>query len=395
MDRHVVLTKACNLPHSRYILHLSVDNNPTNFKNTLTNALRLGERHNIKTLAFTQLPLNLQHLENILFESIEEFARSDRPQYLQSIQLIASNRAVFNQYASAIQAFEFEKNRDIFFSPTFRSRNSRDRKDTQIKSDKVVAFRESLFPKEIHAEVHGVNLHIETSREDNTYHKSTVAYVMFPEVPWVTRYSPDKRFPDIQPSHITYKTVQDHTLIQIQIDDEPGKFLRLKSTFHKVLRYADQHGIKHVIFPSQFHYGNHQIWFTNNEERKIIIPLLYFQAVCEFALFCHPSQLHIHIYLMQSDSVDVFSRRIFNRSFYLPSYYDYMRVGKTSRFSTHYKFLAIDEVFQACHLSIVGEHVKLERESWARFGKPQRYTYSCAVRRLSPFKVPVEMLLER
>ena len=406
-NERVVLTNANKLPNVRHLLHLSVENNPTTFKETLTSALRLCEMRQISSLSFAQLPLKLQDLTNILLKSIEEFARRDRPICLMSVQLYASSSDVFYRYVDALQTQELNKYREILVSSRYKSRNRyySDEEEAQTKSNKVVAGRIMLYPDEIHAEVHGVNLHIEFSREDNTYRKSAVAYVMFREAPWVTHYSPYKRFLDIQPIHVTYKTAQNHTMIEITVHDDPGKFLRIKTVIQEVLRYADQHGIEHVIFPSQFHYGNHQIRLTVDDKQTInsssIIPLLYFQAVCEFALFCQPSQLHIHIYLPEPDDdpddgiflldfMDMLRIRLVCKE----STERFLEVGKTSPFCAICEFRQIDPVFQACHLSVVEEYLKYGGKcmDWK---VAKRYTHSCAVRRVSPFRIPVEMLLQR
>ena len=399
--------ETANVHNERYVhernerVVLTNENNPTTFKETLTSTLRLCEMRQISSLAFVQLPFKLTDLAKILFESIEEFARRDRPICLMSVQLYASSSDVFNQYVDALQTHELNKYREILVSPSFGFRHHSDEKKAQSKSNKLVARRIMLYPNETHAEVHGVNLHIECNRQDNTYLKATIAYVMFREAPWVTRYSPDKRFPDIQPPHITYKTAQNRTIIEFTIHDDPGKFLRIKTAIQEVLCYANQHGIEHVIFPSQFHYGNHQIRLTVDDKQTIdsssIIPLLYFQAVREFALFCQPSQLHIHIYL--PDPYDDILSRYFMwllpiRLVYDQSIEHFMQVGKTSPFCAICQFREIDPVFQACHLSVVAQSVKLEKKQWT-WSEPHRYTYSCTARRVSQFRVPIEMLLQK
>ena len=99
----VVLTKAGDLPHARFIMHLMVNSNPVKLRETLDTALRLTDNLQLNSISFPPLPYHLQSLTNSLLESIDDFIKRDRPTRLHFLQLVVSNNTMFCQYANTRQ----------------------------------------------------------------------------------------------------------------------------------------------------------------------------------------------------------------------------------------------------------------------------------------------------
>ena len=84
VSKGVILTSAGRNPG--YLLHLTVHHRPVMFKETLITALRVAEKHEIKSVAFPPYMLTLFGI-NQFIELIEEFAKLYRPVCVDFVQL--------------------------------------------------------------------------------------------------------------------------------------------------------------------------------------------------------------------------------------------------------------------------------------------------------------------
>ena len=421
----VVLTKAGGLSNTRYIIHLMVNGNPVKLRETLDTALRLAEKLQLKSISFPPLPHQLQSVTNKLLEYIDEFIKRDRPICLHFIQLVVSDKSRFYQIANTRQRMEFDDYKKILIKlePYCGASIARLSDGPHISSTEVVAYRYLSFRDEIHAKFNNVFLHVTSSKDFYTTRSSTLAYVLFREALWFNHCLPsnvDTTFPDMQTSQdITYSRIGNHILFEIALDDRPGKFIRVKSAIQTVLRYADEHGIQKVIFPSYFNYGNHQIEldlkFDEMYDNSKVIPLLYFQAISDYALYCRPFSLcAMHIYFLpQLEHVETDKRDLINALHqhwtlhYDKNLWDYKKVMNQSPFRSIFTTMQIDSLFQACHLSIVHETFKVKQRKLIRSNYyktyqleerktySERYTYDHSIGNILPVQIPIELLLER
>ena len=329
-----------------------------------------------------------------------------------------------------VKEIEFEIHKDILVRdlsctlPCRRGckRRSGGSQSVLMQRTEVIAYRYPSFPISFHAEINNVCLHVKSSKDFYTTRSSPVAYVLFREAPWFNDCLPpnvDTESLEIQTTeNVTYRRTGNHTLFEIAIDGSPGKFIRLKSAIQTVLQYADEQGIKHVLFPLDFRYGNHQIELHLSSRYSYydsnVIPLLYFKAISDYALYSRPCSLQtMHIYFLPE--------RQHAHTNYDSKLWNYKRVMNASPFRSICTTMPIDSLFQACHLSVVPEISRVTKQKWKRsehskkyeLGETstsgpltQRYTYGrsgcispknvpIGSRRISPVNVPIELLLER
>ena len=424
----VVLTNAGDLSRARYIMHLMVNGNPVKLRETLDTALRLAEKRHLKSISFPPLPHQLHSLSNKLFECIDDFIKRDQPICLHFIQLVVRDSARFCQYANTRQRITFEKYREILVTthPLFMKMGAGlhfgSERTSMPPATEITAQRHCLFPDEIHVQVNNVCLHVKQSGDFYTKANSTIACITFREASWFSdcfATSVQTTFQDIQTTEdTTYRRIGNHLLFEIAIDNNPGKFIRLKSVIQAVLRYADEYGIKQVLFPLYFRYGNHQMEFELEFDKiyrdSSVIPLLYFQAISDYALSSRPCNLHnMHIYILPErdtndrDLINALQRPL--TSYQRGNLNNFQRVRNQRPFRSIFTTMQIDSLFQACHLSVVHETIREKRRRWiwsnyckkyklreiGTLGAPKRYTYNLTIGNILPVEVPMEILLER
>ena len=442
-ERHVakgvVLTQAGDLPHARFIMHLTVNSNPVKLRETLNTTLKLAEKMNLRSISFPPLPYQLQSLTNKLFESIDDFIQCDRPICLHFIQLVVRDNGGVCQCANTKQRIEFEKYREILtkvkprigdimtssigekmVSPCICAASPMPPQPPPPKSE-VTAYRQSILYRlieyHVHAGLNNVYLHVKPSGDFYTKANSTTAYVVFREALWFSHClssNVDTTFPDMRTTEdITYSIIGNHVLFEITIDDSPGKFIRVQSAIQTILRYADEHGIQQVMFPSDFHYGNHQIEldleFDKMYDDSKVIPLLYFQAISDYALYCRPCSVRaVHIHIIHEPQLKHVETQRKQPLINFSNLQDcYKSVKNLSPFRSIFSTMQSDSLIEACHLSIVHETLRVKRRKWkwSNCGDQyvfkdlekytNRYTYDRIIGNILPVQVPIELLLER
>ncbi|XP_072022575.1 uncharacterized protein [Amphiura filiformis] len=291
--------------------------------------------------------------------------------------------------------------------------------DTQPLSVRISSYRklsqDVYQAREIHAKLGQVHLYVCYSR-DYYYAHQNVAFVDFLNITRAHQYILPislKQFSDITATHladnISIKTAGNQSLFEIIIDEEPGKFPRIRSAIHRVLQYAHQKGIKYICFPSKFDYGDDQIelpkamsFHRYQQKRYNIFPLLYFNAIHDFALYNQPSFQHsIHIHTSQSE-LSIY-KNVWDEGF--PS----SQGKEAGDFESLFTQLNMDPLFTACHLSVVKETYTVSRGKWEwaqhfecfylneeKSTYLDRFTYGCALQQIAPIEIPYYvMFLER
>ena len=459
----VVLTRAGNLEHPRHILHLPWNKNIAKFRASLALALRLVEKQTLQLITFPHLPdaVSSTHTMHVMMESFEEFTMRYRPICLHFIQVVSASNQRYYQYADAKQRGEFEMykhlllNRETVMGPmmmasiplhhetkdgkvhrTKRTRRIITRKSSHISHEDSDNLCQSVHPQSvqitsyrkiylephfwiptngIHAKLGQVYLHLNSINNDNySCCDSQIAFVDFQCATPVCddRNTPlyAKRFLSISADHladdITIKTKGNQCLYEINIDDEPGKFPRIRSAIHRVLNDAAEKCISCIVFPSWFEYGSDQILTTLNinlkpDEHKCqshIIPLLYFHAMYNFALYNETSTQHdIHIHINCQNDLCTY-KEVWHQCF------PFTKGMRNTCFAFLFTKLVIDPLSLACHLSAVKETYKIirytRRES--SFGDGfhpdkcttvERFTYGRALQQIAPIKIPQGLML--
>ncbi|XP_072022576.1 uncharacterized protein [Amphiura filiformis] len=443
----VVLTGAGDLEHPEHILHLLVKKDDVKLRIVLALALRLAEKQCSRSIAFPHLPAVLCSMDTVktMLESFDDFTRVVCPICLHFIQVVLPNDDGFYQYAAAKQNVNFDMYRYLLIEEQ-RSFNRRLQQcmmqvtdDSSTESSDVdvpynethqnaqpLSVRISSYRKlshdfyhagEIHAKLGQVHLHVHDSSDYNHTHLN-VAFVDFCNVTrehqWpamLTVSCQCQQFSDITATHladnISIKRVGNQSLFAITIDNEPGKFPRIRSAIHRVLQYADQKGINYIIFPAGFDYGDDQIelpkatsyhWYR--PKMYNIFQLLYFNAVYDFALYGQPSIQHsIHIHTTESADSNWTYETICFKGF--PS-----SQGKEAGcFESLFTQLTMDPLFIACHLSVVKETYRVSRCKWVwdqcreefylhakKSTNLDRFTYGRALQQVAPIKIPYDVM---
>ncbi|XP_072037127.1 uncharacterized protein [Amphiura filiformis] len=436
----VVLTGARDLEHPEHILHLLVKKDDVKLRIALALALRLAEKQCSRSIAFPHLPAVLCSKETVMtmLESFDDFTRVVCPICLHFIQVVLPNDDGFYQYAAARQNVNFDMYRYLLIEEQ-RSFNRRlqqcmikfrcgctlqrntSKCPTSVSTHIFLSKLSHDFyhAGEIHAKLGQVHLHVHDSSDYNHTHLN-VAFVDFCNVTrehqWpamLTVSCQCQQFSDITATHladnISIKTVGNQSLFAITIDNEPGKFPRIRSAIHRVLQYADQKGINYIIFPAGFDYGDDQIelpkatsyhWYR--PKRYNIFQLLYFNAVYDFALYGQPSIQHsIHIHTTESADSNWTYETICFKGF--PS-----SQGKEAGcFESLFTQLNMDPLFIACHLSVVKETYRVSRSrcKWVwdqcreefylhakKSTNLDRFTYGRALQQIAPIKIPYDVM---
>ncbi len=113
--RGVVITSGGRLNQKR-ILHLNVTDNPDHLQETVMSALKMADKEKIRSLSFPALPMVLQHGTNIrnMFETFEQYAKQERPRYLNFIRVVVSEtRHELPSYMNAREVHELQLYRDV------------------------------------------------------------------------------------------------------------------------------------------------------------------------------------------------------------------------------------------------------------------------------------------
>ncbi|XP_072015258.1 uncharacterized protein [Amphiura filiformis] len=452
----VVLTGAGDLKHLQHILHLLVNQNGVKLRIALATALQMTEKQYSRSITFPHIPAIFSSVETVktMLESFDDFTRVDCPMCLHFIQVVLANDDGFYQYADARQIEEFEMYKHLLIKKGPRDVPSNltvlqedVQQDVQPLSVRISSHRQlthfypARFAREIHATLGQVHLHVQTTGHHHHAHQNVnVAFVDFRHAN-KTNHSDNKvlyhprRFSEIEASPLTddisIKTAGNQSLFEITIDDEPGKFPRIRSAIHRVLQYADQKGIKYISFPSEFDYGDDQIehWYQHQYGVTLespshfswspmaddddddayppayyLFPLLYFNAIYDFAIYDQPStQLNINI-LTSSHSdlapyMDVWH-------WALPSTHGKESILESeSSFHDLFTQLDIDTLFTACHLSVVKETYTVIRHRWTweefltkRFSLHtekatdlDRFTYGRALQQIASIQIPSDI----
>ena len=115
VSRGVVMTSGGNLRQKR-IFHLLVSDDPDKLQETVLSTLRLAEKERIGSISFPALPMVLQHGTNIrnIFNTFEEFARQDHPNFLRFIRVIVSETGhEMPSYMNAREVHELQLYRNV------------------------------------------------------------------------------------------------------------------------------------------------------------------------------------------------------------------------------------------------------------------------------------------
>ncbi|XP_072014251.1 uncharacterized protein [Amphiura filiformis] len=302
----------------------------------------------------------------------------------------------------------------------------------RILSHRRLSHSHNPAYKGIHAKLGQVSLHMGPPEGYHIYQNVKTAFVDIRHASknlskshrWSSRMSEYNKVPydhhefsDAEATplteNISMKTAGHQSLFEITIDDEPGKFPRIRSAIHRVLQFADQKGIKYIIFPSEFDYGDDQIENVFKKEEGMhqwiyeshIFPLLYYNAVYDFALYDQPSTLHsIHINYNYGLHIN------YNHSWGLNPYKKLWHEGFPSTqlkeagcFDALFTQVQLDPIFQACHLSVVKETYRVIRLrhkwEWSPFIQAfrqrrekqtnlARFTYGRALQEIAPLEIP-------
>ena len=251
----------------------------------------------------------------------------------------------------------------------------------QLFSHRTLTYPFHARLLEIHAKLNKVSLHVRCTGDASVYENGRLAYVDFvclgeeipkwrccSEEPWKgnTMFTSHmQKFSEVKAislsEGISQKTLGNLSLFEITVDDNPGKFMRLKASILRVLQIADQKGFKHVVFPAEFDYGDYQIKHEKPRFKgKIsnIFPLLYFQVINDYALYYPAPNLHnIYIY--------------YNHSVY-PAIFAYMKVWIATHLITPLKERKVS-LFMA-HLNCYTDTYKNAQHNGmhlTEFGSPQ------------------------
>ncbi|XP_072022574.1 uncharacterized protein [Amphiura filiformis] len=438
----VVLTGAGDLEHPEHILHLLVNQNDVKLRIALALALRLAEKQCLRSIAFPHLPAVLCSMDTVktMLESFDDFTRVACPICLHFIQVVLATDDRFYQYAAVRQSVEFEMYGDLLiqefdrfsyasYAQVYTSGDDNSdvihyNTDDQPLSVRISSYRTTSRDydesRDIHAKLGKVHFHVHYSRDYYHDHQN-VAIVDFRNATREHQHDqwsaslpvPCQRqqFSDITAiplaDNISIKTSGNQSLFEITIDEEPGKFPRIRSAIHRVLQYADQKGINYICFPSKFDYGDDQIELPKETIRHCyeqkeynILPLLYFNAVYDFALYGKPSIQHgIHIHTTEYNDTMWNYKNVWHEGF--PS-----SQGKEAGcFESLFTQLTMDPLFIACHLSIVKETYRVSRSRWkwnqyrGEFYLPEEkateldiFTYGRGLQQIAPIKTPYDVM---
>ena len=394
----ITLTRAGNLEHSQHLLHLVVNENRARFRVTLAHALKLVENQQLRSIAVPHLPDNIHSMETIktVLDLFHEFTSMNRPACLHFIQVVLTTDSLFYQHAGARQSIEFDIYKDYLHKfPIFCGRGLRINEysksaPARIESCRSMSPSQNFHHNEIHASLGNVQLHTDSTLGYDAHENTKIAFVDFTHtgttsnrrfLSWVEYGNITQRevFPyacqklsDIESIFLDYdtsvKTSGNHSLFEITLDDEPGKFPRICSAIHRVLQYADEMGIQYIIFPSKFQYGDFQInpSYLDLESFCHIFPwpLLYFKAIHSFALYRQQSnQYRIYIHFNkygQGELLDAYitawhSHFTERCKMFMNMEHPSSHEVKGNSFASHFTKLHIDPLFCACHLSVVKE----------------------------------------